>query len=531
MADSRSSHRVRQLTIYLLKNKVTRAREAIDTSEEVQTVPVPVGPLEASLFVRSSKMHPPAWRNFFDGYVDLSDLALWTAGSAAVLVLPVSNRWFAVTFGYGRHLLEQDIWEANFGLRVTLNTIEDASIRSIDRRSFDSISRHTKEQSSRPGRIEEFGLHVEEDLLRAVVGSPKDEGLGRRLAGRDALSATLPVVLPDLPGKLERYLEKSQDTKYRERYPWVDHVAEIRDRRVVRGLDETLFRRLAARNLEHAWLAVPEPIDWSEVGGFRFSRSERAAIHHDIHLQTLLEDLRKPESVSADLLKGKRVFCLDPDGRHARHTWSAYRCLYAELGNEEELFLLTGGQWYQVARPFVQRVDRDVDQLPETRHHLPVYRHDNEAQYNRAVAAGNEGAALMDRKNIRYGGGASAIEFCDLFVEKRALIHVKRYGGSSALSHLFSQGLVSATLFAQDSEFRTQVRERLGPRHRSGVPEGHPRLEEYEVGFAIISRSGGELVLPFFSKVNLRNVARSLKGLGYSVTLTKIGVEESPDDL
>lgn len=525
MASSRSSPRVRPLTIYLLKEEVGSPFDAIDISDEVQVVPVPVGDTEAALFVKSSETRPPAWQSFFDGHVDLSDVALRTASSAAVLVLSVASRWFAVTFGYGRHLLRQNIWVANFGLRVTLNSIEDGSIRSIDRRSFDSIARHTREQSSRPGRIEEFGLHVEEDLLRAVVGTPNDEGLGRRLAGKDALSVSVRAELPDLPGKLRRYLERSEETKYRERYPWVDNVAEIRDRTVTDRLDQDLFGRLAAQNLEHAWLAVPEPIDWSEVGGFCFSRSRRAAVHSDIHLQSLLNDLRNPGAVSADVLKGRRIFCLDPDARQARFVWSAYRCLYAELRTEEELFLLTGGQWYQVARSFVRRVDRDVDQLPETHHDLPPYGHDNEAHYNRAVAESNESAALMDRKNIRYGGGASAIEFCDLFIEKRALIHVKRYGGSSALSHLFSQGLISATLFAQDSDFRTQVRKKLSPGHRSGVPEGHPKLEEYEVGFAIISRSGGELVLPFFSKVNLRNAVRTLRGLGYSVSLTKIGME------
>ena len=525
MAGRRSAPRVRQLTIYLLKEEVARSVDAIDVSDEVQAVPVPFGHSEATLFVKSSRTHPPAWRSFFDRYVDLSGVDLWSASCAAVLVLSVSSRWFAVTFGYGRHLLKQNIWEANFGLKVTLNCIEDSSIRSIDRRSFDSIARHTREQASRPGRIEEFGLHVEEDLLRAVVGKPTDERLGRRLAGMDALSVTAPLELPDLPGKLRRYLEKFGDTKYRERYPWVDHVAEIRDGRVIEDLDEDLFGRLAAHNLDHAWMAVPEPIDWSEVGGFRFSQSKRARTYSDIHLEDLLGSLRKPASVSSKMLKQKRIFCFDPDYRLARHTWSAYRCLYAELRREDELFLLTGGQWYRVAQSFVQRVDQDVDELPETQHHLPPYRHDNEAHYNRSVAEANKAAALMDRKNIRYGGGASAIEFCDLFFQRRALIHVKRYGGSVALSHLFSQGSVAATLFAQDPEFRAHVRERLDPRHRPGVPEEHPRLEEYEVGFAIISRSGGELVLPFFSKVNLRNAVRTLRGLGYGVTLTKIGME------
>ena len=95
--------------------------------------------------------------------------------------------------------------------------------------------------------------------------------------------------------------------------------------------------------------------------------------------------------------------------------------------------------------------------------------------------------AVMDRKNIRYGGGASRIEFCDLFINKRTLLHVKRYGGSSAMSHLFSQGVVSATLFLQDRDFRQKVQIEAGDgssgRSAGGASEGgslRGRLRDFE---------------------------------------------------
>ena len=78
----------------------------------------------------------------------------------------------------------------------------------------------------------------------------------------------------------------------------------------------------------------------------------------------------------------------------------------------------------------------------------------------------------MDCKKIHNGGGHSQLEFCDLFSSGRDLIHVKRYGRSSApLSHLFAQGLDDAeglrvpvidairrlTTYALDSEDRFSV--------------------------------------------------------------------------
>ena len=58
----------------------------------------------------------------------------------------------------------------------------------------------------------------------------------------------------------------------------------------------------------------------------------------------------------------------------------------------------------------------------------------------------------------------------------------------------------------------------------TGTPTEQPDASSYEVGFAVVSRIPGSLELPFFSKVNLRNSARTLKGLGYRITLTKIEV-------
>lgn len=521
--------KVRSITIYLLKDHVTAAGDAIEApteaSDDLKTFLLQIGDEEATLFVRRSKVGKPEWAKLFEGHVDFPRDLLQSASSAAVLLLAVAGRWFAVTFGYGRHLLDQGVYEPNFGLKVTLNSIDDSSIRSIDRKSFDTIARHTREEASRAGSIEQFGLNVEEDLLRAVVGKPEDERLGRRMAGMDALTVTLAATLAELPKLLGRYLEQWTKQRYQSRYPWVDHVSEIRDRRQVESLDEQVVERLVAEELDHVWLAVPVPIDWSQVGGFRFSPSMRAEMYDDIHASTFLKSLRDPTKASARTLRNKSVYCLDPDGRYERDKWPVYQCLYAEVHDEDDVFLLTGGRWYRVARQFVRKIDEDIARLSATTYELPPYSAESEQEYNAVVAEASEEIALMDNRKIWYGGGASQIEFCDLFIQRRTLLHVKRYGASSVLSHLFSQGVVSATLFVQDGGFREEVRRKLEPAHREGVPRGRPDAGRYEVGFAIVSRSAGDLVLPFFSKVNLRNAARTLRGFGYEVTLTKIDVE------
>ena len=49
-----------------------------------------------------------------------------------------------------------------------------------------------------------------------------------------------------------------------------------------------------------------------------------------------------------------------------------------------------------------------------------------------------------------------------------------------------------------------------------------PKTSNYEVVFAIISKSNNDLDIPFFSKVNIRNVKKRLDMFGYKVSLLKI---------
>ena len=121
------------------------------------------------------------------------------------------------------------------------------------------------------------------------------------------------------------------------------------------------------------------------------------------------------------------------------------------------------------------------------------------------------------------GGSHSRVEFCDLFSKENDIVHVKRYGGSSVLSHLFNQAIVSADCFFE----RTQLsgrREQVSPDRlqvaehppRTGSQDIHNLLRHHEQG----ARAGSEL--PFFSKVSLRYAVKNLRRMGFKATKLKI---------
>ena len=192
------------------------------------------------LFVQSTRSNMPRWASFFDGYVEANRFGKVTS-PAAVFLVRADRRMFALTFGQGRHLLDPGCWEERFGLKVALNCIGENQLRSIDKRSFDVLSLHTREQASREAKPEDFGLDVEQDLLRAVTGSPSDQQLGHSMSGMDALTVRARVEIARIQDLLSLYHKKFQDNSYQLRFPWVDHIAEVTSVSLRQTLDTTLI--------------------------------------------------------------------------------------------------------------------------------------------------------------------------------------------------------------------------------------------------------------------------------------------------
>lgn len=135
----------------------------------------------------------------------------------------------------------------------------------------------------------------------------------------------------------------------------------------------------------------------------------------------------------------------------------------------------------------------------------------------------------MDKKLVPVGGIYDKVEFCDAYTD-RILLHVKHYGSSSVLGHLFNQGLVSGELLRTHDTFVTLVNEKLSASHQLALPNAVPRdVSDYSVVFAIISQSQKPgLHMPFFAKVVLKSVCSRLRELGFgAVMLAKISCDEN----
>ena len=54
-----------------------------------------------------------------------------------------------ITFGYGRHLLDMECFVTDFGIKTALNTLNHATLRSVDVITLDEQGVQKKAQASR----------------------------------------------------------------------------------------------------------------------------------------------------------------------------------------------------------------------------------------------------------------------------------------------------------------------------------------------------------------------------------------------
>ncbi len=511
------------LTIYLIEPSTARA-ECLNKARKMVEHSFALSDLtEGSVFTDSIPPHEPKWVSLLAGVVANLPI-LRSSNASAVLFLRRGERLFALTFGYGRNLLIPGSREEDFGLKVTLNTVDSKRIKTVDRATLDAIGQHSRIQASREASIGEFGLDLEQDFLRAVTGVPMDKTLGKQLTGKDALNVKLPITIEKLPALLDRYLVESESTTYKVIFPWMDQIHEVISPAKMSELDAAMIERMKEEDFTKGlWLSIPEIIDWSEVDSFKYRDAASAPSYTDVHIREFLADIGGSQNVSLEVLKKRRhVYAVSQQTGSVYDAWTVYRCLYCEIDQGDETYLLSNGKWYRLGADFRDRINQQFERVPRCDLVFPDYTDKSETEYNARVAAEHpERFALLDRKVIKCGGQYDKVEFCDLLGKDKRVVHVKRYAGASApLSHMFSQAVVSGSLLRRDSDFRQQVTGHLTPEFQGLIHE--PLRDEYEIVLAIISTSKKDLTIPFFSRVNLNNAWIRLQDLGYRVSLAKI---------
>lgn len=519
--------RKEKLSIYLAKPGVgSDASKVINVDNAKPPINMEIAELEASLYVKKEPPRPPPpWTKLFTDHQELPDDLFGSRKSVgAVFAVNLNGKLFILTFGTGFHLVKSEAIERDFGLRVTLNSVDPDKLRSLDKANYDHNPVNSRTQSSIDLGVFDLDVDSDLDMLYAVTGASRVPIFGSHVTGRDALTLVLDVRLNELKSVLLEALSRYEDALPKE-FEWVEKIQRVKDKELLEVLDLELDDVLAKDEFQKMWLGEPEIVDWENQIGYSFDLYQKTPRHVVLKIEQLVQYFKdKGIPLTSGSLKDQAIHINDNEYNSIKK-WSAYRCLYAEVSAEKEQYILRNGQWYIVNKSFVDYIDKHLKEFDPYVFEFPVYAHDREEDYNDFVVGEYENVELMDKKFVKIGGPYDKLEFCDLIRDSSELIHVKYYRSSSTLSHLFSQGFVASEAFISDSSFRKRLNEKLPDSTKLKCTDSRPDPANYRIVYAVATNRSVPEDLPFFSKVTLKNALKTLKTLNYKVSVTAIKVD------
>ena len=517
-----------KLTVFLIKEGYDKIDSFLSIGN-LKALPVSSADADGILFFKSGFESQPSWATIFAEVPNFNPKSMVNRGSRALYVTQIKDRWFCFTFGYTRHLITESAIERNFGLIVALNLGDPSAFKAIDKTNISHVALQSREQASRDVGFEGFEFDTDIDLLKSITAKSLEiDGKEQETySGRDSITIYTRVNIATFADVATRLYKAYQKKTYRKLYPWLDKITQERDSTVLASLDQTMVAKINSGDLEKIWLAVPEILNWEEIDGFTYRvpstnpKKPGPLLHPDIDLNDWMSETKLKGQVTLNHLHDRRVFRCFKDASEP-YTWPVYRCLNAEIDLGGRKYFLNDSDWYNVDSDYVKDIEAYYSSIPDSNLSLPQFGASTEPAYLERLRNTHPQLAVMDRKLIMTGSGKSRIEFCDIYSKNKDIIHVKQYGGSSVLSHLFSQALVSAECFLYEQSFRESVQRILPAGFKFSDPKRIPAANAHTVCIAIMSKVIGPLEIPFFSKVSMKHAVKALRRMEFKVTKLKI---------
>ena len=517
-----------KLTVYMFDEGVAEFEDALlpgklQGDDAFEQIPLCGNvPFEAKAYLQREHTTAPKWLSFFEDYLDIDDpRSLRNVHNSLLLLIKAGGRVFAISQGYGFVAINRDRLERGFGLKTTLNAIDPEKIKCCDVRNIDLVVRQTRTMLNHESRLADFDIHLDQNLVRFISGQPSDKDIGTLMQGSDSLSWTAGFDFQKLGEKCRDLFDLYSRDTYKQAFPFIDHMREVRDTALLDELEERLREALRDRESSKLMLAYPELQRWDAVEEFKVYQGYQKSVFEEIHIDAIYR-FADEHDIEEILPHKVKVLPLDGDENAVAPRQDLYDYIVFETEHEECTYVLTLCKWYEVSADYLREVDAAVRAIPSPDGLVlpPIEEGEHESAYNERCADADPSLALLDKALITIEGH-SRVEVCDLLSQGGHFVHVKRQSSSATLSHLFAQGSVSFTLLANYQDYRAkllaQVQNLQWALPFDASDEGDRK--SLTCVYAITAKSGGDVcdAIPFFSKVNLRTHKDTIEGMGFKV--------------
>lgn len=444
---------------------------------------------------------------------------------------------FAITFGHGRHILNTRAIVKNFGFRFATNKLSAESICEIVTSMLRRIPMTTTRQTLEKTDIIYFGLDPFNELATRIGGFVDGEAGSppSTIHGADHLNIALELNVEKIQVRLGEIYATYKKDDYKEVFPWLDYISEVADSDKIKDLDIRFLNYLLTNKDATVQLNFKKNIDFDEFSDdIRIVSTTYGIDCH--HTQIGTEIRSKIESDTIDVSEPSEFFKrfsvklknVNASGRHTNLSFRDNIC--SNIIDANYAFYTIDGRWFKFHADFIKEIEERYRFLFEKKNdavEIKAFEHisdEVEAQYNEAFTKflKKEGvnALNLDADEVTLAG-RSSIEVCDLLTESKHFIHVKRYTGSSTLSHLFKQGENSAYLFSQHKAYVEAIKSKNPVQAKlnwlEGVDPASPfERDQYTVLFIVLKNGlKGDLDIPIFSKISMIKTIEELIRSGF----------------
>jgi uncharacterized protein (TIGR04141 family) len=501
---------------------------------EFTTAPVDIGGIAGLLVYGHISSSQTRWAGELAELTGMDTSGLGNQTAAGLLLLPISDVIYAVSYGMGHLLLTHEAVDPGFGLRYAARKLNPDELRSVTRHTLDKRAQIDRRSLPSGGDVRAFDLADLGNVPSKVIGRALglgDDGKLVTVRCADALNLPLgrtPASLVQDLGQIEQTLQSpvtDPDLELLSRLlPLGDR--DPRRRKLNGQLSAALRDRAGSDRLGTAW-------PWSQAEEFSVvdfvvmhgpGGTSRQAEWLTIDDIVALAD-EYPARDPLELLKQVKVTLHAGDGEGDLVSpaipllkWIAY-----ETRDHDKLYFFHDGRWFAMDGDYGTHVRRETERIlsqPSNLTMIPWQDGWDEERYNKETVEADGRILLLDRRKIHTDFHRHGIEACDLLGPGDELIHVKRLRGSDDASHLFSQALVSVSALILDGQARIKFAERV-TRHSNGTRSA-PELPRHVV-LAIAGR--GTLTadsLFTFSQVTLVRLVQHLESQGVTVRVVTI---------
>ena len=520
--------KTRSFSIYLLKEGYVATNSLKDSNSLGDPIAQHNLPTGSSLYIADNDFRPPWWKSYFSIQQNINQ-----ALKGAIVFLPVKNRCFALTFGHVSHNLEEASYEYDFGLRVTLNSVDPDKLKSLDSIEPNN-ARQQRIQLPIGSDLTYFDFDGDSTILKNLAGKVKEEykKLFKQVSGSSSIRISSDVGSEGLMELCEKLLVIYDSKEYLTKFPGIHNISPVKDPKIVSRLNEKLVNAMRTKE-DNVILTLPTIVDHNEEICAIFSGVGTGLVYYDIFIDKYYEYLEERsfryQDLDIEVLKRHQLILTNEEGQSKGNAHSSiFKCLIFDtaLDQETKVYHLCDGNWYEVNSNYISELSSYLDPLCKDSS-LPNYKHSREEYFNSEVSEDSQFMICLDKTNISPKG-QKALEPCDIFEvigDIAAMHHIKISTVSSKLSHLFAQGLNSIELLRGSESavenFKKLIKEELikkkDPKAEYGTFEKPIENKKFKVFFQIIThkdKNKKSKNLPLFSRISLKNTMKKLRVMG-----------------